>query len=200
MERKRLESAATDYSYLRGLFGIPLGVLAIVSALGNWEWGPFSHAWAFFVAVGLVAAMSLLINRYYKEHYGRVTLTKRQQVRTIAVSLLVAPLVIAGAFLLRSRVDWSLDLPVNPTAAMFAVLLLSGYAASVGLRAHHVAIWGSILVAALLPVWNGGDPSNIGLVMGGVGIIACGIFDHRLLARAFSHPDELRLEDSGVRA
>jgi hypothetical protein len=39
MERKQLESAAASYSYFKGLFAIPGGLLAIVSALGNWEWG-----------------------------------------------------------------------------------------------------------------------------------------------------------------
>ena len=35
------------------------------------------------------------------------------------------------------------------------------------LRAHHVIIWGSLLVAGLLPVW----------------VAATGIFDHSLLVR-----------------
>ncbi len=57
MERTRLESAATDYTYLRGLFGIPIGLTFILAALGNVGWGPLDHAWVFLVclaALGLV--------------------------------------------------------------------------------------------------------------------------------------------------
>ena len=73
MDRRRLQAAAAEYPYLRGLFGIPLGALFLVSALGNWEWGPFRHDWVFVAAVLAIAGVFALINRYYNDHYGRVT-------------------------------------------------------------------------------------------------------------------------------
>ena len=32
----------------------------------------------------------------------------------------------------------------------------------------------------MLPVWDGADPSNIGLVMRGVAVMLSGVLDHRL--------------------
>jgi hypothetical protein len=200
MERKKLESAAASYYYLRGLFGIPLGLLPVIAALGNWEWGPFRHAWFFIAAVLALAAACLPINRFYNEHYGRVTPSTRQQVRTVIVLIVVAPLSVGLSLLLRSRADWSLDLPVNATATSFALLMLAGYAAYTVLRPHHLIIFGSLLVAGLLPVWNGADPSNIGLALAGVAIMATGLFDHRVLVRTFGPAKALKLGNSNAGA
>jgi len=203
MERKTLESAAANYSYLRGLLSIPVGIVLIVAALGNWKWGPLRHAWVFVACVLAAGLAGLAITRYYSERYGRVTPSTRQQVRaSVAVSIGVALMVGVG-FLARSRASWSLDLPVNPTAAGFALFMLSYYALTVGLRAHHIIIWGSVLVAGLLPVWGGvslGDTGNIGLVIAGVAAIVTGIFDHRLLVRTFGSPQDLDLESGNARA
>lgn len=200
MERKKLESAAAEYSHLKGLFGIPAGLLAILLALGNWEWGPLRHTWVFLGAVLVLAAACLPINRHYNENYGRVTLSTRQQMRFAAVAIIGAPVFFGASLLARSRADWSLDLPVNPSAALFALLMLASVAVSVGLRVHHVIIWGAVLVAGLLPVWNGADPSNIGLVLAGVAIMATGVFDHRLLVRTFGSSKRLKLENSNAGA
>ena len=86
------------------------------------------------------------------------------------------------------QIDWSLDLPTNSTAAGFALIMLLYYAVTVGARAHHVVIWGAVLVAGLLPVW--GDvsqdtKSNIGLLVVGVAMIATGLLDHGSLKRSF---------------
>lgn len=200
MERKKLESAAASYAYLKGLYGIPLGLLPIVAALGNSAWGPLRHDWVFVAAVLVLAAACLPISRYYNENYGRVTLSAKQQVRTAIVVVVGAPLVFGASLLLRSRADWSLDLPVNPTAATLALLMLASYAAATVLRVHHLVIFGSMLVAGLLPVWNGADPSNIGLLLFGVAIMATGIFDHRLLVRTFGSSKSLKLENSNAGA
>src|SRR5215212_7337106 len=93
MDHTKLETAAAKYSWLRGLFHLPGGLLFIVAALGNWEVGPFAHTWAVPVAVVAIGAACLPISRYYNEHYGRLTPSTRQQVRGgIAV-------VVAAAFM-----------------------------------------------------------------------------------------------------
>lgn len=195
---ERLDPSTRAYSNLRGLFAIPLPLLMIVSALGNWEWGPLRHDWVFFGCVLVIGAACLLLSRYYNEHYGRATLSTRQQVKAAVVVIISGPIVFGGSLLARSRADWSLDLPVNPTAATFALLMLAWYATIVGLKAHHVIIWGALLVAGALPVWNGADPSNIGLVLAGVAVMATGVFDHRLLVRTFGSPKGLNLENSNA--
>jgi hypothetical protein len=188
MDRRQLQAAALEYPYLRGLFSIPVGLLCIVAALGNWAWGPFAHAWVFVAALLVVALICAAINRYYNERYGRVTPSARQQAKAAAAGALSVTLMIGLTTLLRSRASWSLDLPVNPIAAAFAALMLAYYALVIGLKPHHVVIWGSLLVAGLLPVWDGGDPGNVGLVLSGIALVLSGALDHLLLVRTFATP------------
>lgn len=191
MHRRNLETAAATYSYLRGLFFIPLGMLFILAALANWEVGPLGHIWAFPVAALVLGSACLPITHYYNENYGRVSLSARQQVRGAVAVLVGLAVMIGGSSLMRSQAGWSLDLPVNAIAVSFALIMLISYAIGMGLKAHHVIIWGALLVAGALPVWNGADPSNIGLVLAGVAVMANGVFDHRLLVRTFGSSERL---------
>ncbi len=200
MQRRNLETAAANYSYLRGLLAFPMGVLAILAALANWEVGPLRHVWAFPVAAAALGVLFLLITRYYNQHYGRLSPSTSQQVRAGVGVVLGLALVGGGSLLLRSRADWSLDLPVNPVAVTFALVMLMSYAIGVGLKAHHVIVWGALLVAGALPVWTGTEPSNIGLLLAGVALMVSGAFDHRLFVQTFGSPNVLDLEESDVRA
>ena len=188
MQRRALETAAANYSYLRGLLFIPVGALCILAALGNWEVGPLRHAWAFLVTALVIGVGYLAISRYYNERYGRLSPSTRQQVRASVAVVIGVAVMFGGSLLMRSRAEWSLDLPVNAIAVSFALVMLVSYAIGVGLKAHHVIIWGTLLVLGALPVWNGADPSNIGLVLAGVAIILSGVFDHRLFVRTFGPP------------
>ena len=200
MRRGNLEMAAANYSYLRGLLFIPVGALCILAALGNWEVGPLRHAWAFLVAALAIGVGYVAISGYYNEKYGRLSPSTRQQARAgIAVAIGVAVMFV-GSLLMRSRADWSLDLPVNAIAVSFALVMLVSYAIGVGLKAHHVIIWGTLLVAGALPVWSGADPSNIGLVLAGVALIASGVFDHRLFVHTFGPPKLLDHADGDAGA
>ena len=184
MDHTRLQSAAAEYPYLRGLAAVPLGFLFIVAALGNWEWGPLRHTWAFAGAILLIAAAWAAVNRFYNEHYGRVTPSVRRQRRAAAAAVLGVALMLGLTTLLRSRASWSLDLPVNAIPAAFGLLMLAYYALVAGLRAHHVLIWGALVVVGLLPVWDGADPSNVGLVLCGLAVMVNGVCDHLVLVRA----------------
>jgi hypothetical protein len=200
MQRRDLDTAAANYSYLRGLLFIPLGGLFILAALGNWQVGPLRHTWAFLLALGAIGLVYLAISRYYNEHYGRLTPSTRQQVRAAVGIAIAVALVLGGSLLLRSRADWSLDLPVNAVAVSFALLMLVSYAIGVGLKTHHIIIWGTLLVTGALPVWNGADPSNIGLLLAGVAVIVSGVFDHRLFVETFGPPHAVDHESSDVAA
>jgi hypothetical protein len=197
MDRKTLESAATDNAYLRGLLAVPLGLLFLVSALGNWSVGPFRHAWVFLVAVVLLAAVYLLINRYYNDTFGRATPSARQQSRLIVATLASIVIMVGVSTVLRSRAAWSLDLPVNPIAVAFAIVLLVGLIAAGGVKPHQAVILGLLAIAGLLPVWHGDDPSNIGLIMAGAAVLLIGILDHILLVRTLGPLDA---EDSNAGA
>jgi hypothetical protein len=200
MQPRDLETAAANYSYLRGLLFIPLGGLFVLAALGNCSVGPLRHAWVFVVAAAGLGLACLPISRYYNEHYGRLSPSTRQQVRGAIAAVLAVVVIVGGSLLLRSRADWSLDLPVNATAVTFALVMLISYGVGVGLKPHHVIIWGALLVAGALPVWNGADPSNIGLVLAGVAVMVSGVFDHRLFVDTFGPPAILDRENGDVAA
>jgi hypothetical protein len=183
MERKRLQSVAAEYPHLRGLFSIPVALLMIASGLGNLKWGPFSSNWAFFAFVGLAAVAAVACSRYYNENFGRVTLSRKAQIRGLAAAVVCVPLIVGGGM-----VDNNLDLPIWGFLAAWSVLMLVSYAASVGLKPHHIVLWGGMLIASLLPLWGGmsGDMrANAGLITAGLLGMVSGLFDHLLLVRSF---------------
>lgn len=201
MQRTRFESAAAENSQLRGLFAVPLAGLMILSALGNWAVGPLRHAWVFVACAALLAATCLPLARYYNEHYGRVTPSTRQQIRAAVAVVICLPVVIGGSLLLSSRASWSLDLPVNPTAISFALVMAAVYAMSIGLKAHHRIVFGTLLVVGLVPVWaHEGMSGNAGLLLAAVAVGAAGILDHRLLVRTFGSSHALDADHADVRA
>jgi hypothetical protein len=78
--------------------------------------------------------------------------------------------------------------------------MLAYYAIVVGLRRHHVVVWGGLLLTGLVPVWDGPDPSNVGLVLAGAAVVVNGVLDHRLLVRSFGSPGRLDLENGNAGA
>jgi hypothetical protein len=199
MDRKALESTARDYPYLQGLWVLPLGFLLVLTGISNLQRRPSGPVMLAIVGVGLVlsAVAMLLIARYYRDTYGAVTPTRGRNVRQ-AVALLawVVVLFVGGSGFL----FWSPASSVCVYAAAFAAATLVYYAILVGLKAHHVVIWGSILVAGLLPVWGflGADRDAVAMFPLGVALIASGVLDQRLLARAFAASQRSNLENSNV--
>ena len=188
MERGRLEGAGASYVHLRGVLAIPGGLLFILAALGNWQVGPFRHDWVFIACVLAIGGAYALIARAYRERYGRMTPSTEQQLRAAAAIALGFAVVLGGSLLLRSRAGFSLDLPVNAIAVTFAIVMLATYAIGGVLRPHHFAVYGTLLAAGALPVWHGEDPSNVGLVMCGACVVACGVLDHLAFTRSFPPP------------
>lgn len=199
MKRRSLESAAATYPYLQGLWALPLGFLIILTGISNLEQRPSEPLMLGILGGGLLlcGVAGLYISRYYKDHYGEVTPTKSRQVRHAVanVAWVVVLFVGAGKFLF-----WSIDSNFCVYASAFALATLVYYAILVGLRTHHVVIWGPLLVAGLLPIWGGlglnRDP--VAMMVGGVALMASGLLDQRLLTRAFGSFTSLNLEKSNV--
>ena len=188
MQRDELKRTAAIHTYLRGALAIPTGLLFVLAALGNWEVGPFRHHWVFIAGVLVLGGAYQLIALAYRRHYGRTTPSGEQQLRSAVAVVLAVIIVAGGSLLLRSRAPWSLDLPVNAIAVTFAIVMLASYAIGRVLRPHHAAVYGTLLVAGALPVWQGEDPSNVGLVLCGAAVIACGVLDHLAFTRVFGRP------------
>ena len=145
--------------------------------------------------MAVIAAAALLINRFYQDRYGQVTLTRRQQIRlTVASFILFAAGLVGGTIL-----DSSFDLPVSLFACSFALAMLAWFAICVGLRTHHIVIWGSLLIVGLFPVWgNLPDKVSVAWLPVGVATIAAGLFDHRTLVRTFGAPAAIAREHLDV--
>ena len=125
------------------------------------------------------------MNQYRCPHSGSHVRRARREVTELGV--------------VRER-DPRSDLPVNPIAVTFSILMLAGYAIGGVLRAHHVAVWGTLLVVGALPVWTGADPSNVGLVLCGAALIVCGVLDHLAFVRTFGPSELPQLGNGNARA
>ena len=199
MERKTLESTAAYYPYLQGLWANPLRA----GYDPHRDLEPPESAWGTRDAgdpvggLGLALLVTLAIARFYRERYGSVTPTRDRLVRQgIAVVAWVAVLFVgANQYLL-----WSPDSAMCIYGSAFALATLVYYAILVGLRPHHIVIWGIVFVAGLLPIWGtlGVDRDPMAMIPLGLALILSGILDQRLLARSFDSASRQNLESSHV--
>ena len=181
---------------MRGLLALPGGMVFILIGLGNLRWGPLRPMWVVPVCIVLLVAAALSIQRYYNDHYGRVTPSRRMQVRYAVASLAIVAALLGGPV-----VDFTLHLPVSVFAASFALAMLASFAVCVGLRLHHLIVWGALLVAGLTPVWGAlSDSVSVAWLPIGVATMAAGVFDHRALARRSGSAGGRNLESSNVGA
>jgi hypothetical protein len=201
MDRRQLESAGANYPYMhfQGLYGIPFGLLWFVIALSNLE-EQRVELWILGGCALLCLAALAGVSLYYQHHFGRVTPIRSRQVRYLVAAGAGFALYVAADQLGRTVLGRPPHEPVSTTAAAWALGMLVFYAATVGLRPHHIVIWGSLLVSGLLPVWGlGVDRDAMAFFPIGVATIASGFFDHRLLLRTFRSYEDLNLEDSNDR-
>lgn len=192
MERRPLASTAANYPFLLGLNGVPIGLLfALMVPVNLWR-GPSETVMlaVFGVGIALCFGACALIARYYREHYGRVTPTARRYARQ-AVGLAVWATALFGATKLVAADDQT----AGVVAVAFAAGLLAYSTILFGPRAHYFAVWGTLLVVGLLPIWGGlaVDWGSLGI---GVAFMASGLLEHRLLVRSLGFPTRLN-PDSG---
>jgi MFS family permease len=195
MDRKDVDTAVAENTHLRGLYGVLGGLLAIIAALSNDDRGP-SIRWFFGIAVLVLGLATFVTWRYYNKNFGRATPSSRDSWRSVVTMTIGVVVLIVGSLFLSSRASWSLDLPVNTTAMGMGWILLVAVAASVGIRPHHLFIYGALFIAGAIPVWErGGMSGNTGLYMAGAAMIVGGLLDHRLLVQRFGSATALEQED-----
>ena len=187
MERRQLESAAADFPYLQGLWTIPLGFGIIVAGISNLQARPTGIAAIALIVggLGIAAAAALLIGRYYRDHYGSVTPTRDRTIRQAVALVAWIAVLFVGA---NQALFWSPDGPQCIYASAFALATLTYYAILVGLRPHHIVIWGAVFVAGLLPIWGGlgVDRDALAMIPLGLATMVSGLLDQRLLARSMA--------------
>ena len=183
IEQKALKSSAANYPYLQGLWAIPMGFLTVLAGFSNLRRGPSMPVILAILGGGLVLCWvaSMRITRYYRNHYGTVTPTRSRHVRNAVALVAWIVVLFVGA---NKNLLWSPDSAVCVFAAAFSLATLVYYAILVGLRIYHVAIWGSVFVAGLLPIWAGlgEDRDAVAMFPLGIAFIASGLLDQRRLA------------------
>jgi hypothetical protein len=199
MDRRQLESAGANYPFysgIQGLYGIPLGLMYCFVALSNTSTKPLSP-WAVGGGVLLGALAFWAVNRYYQHRFGVVTPTRSRKVRTLVAAGAGFGVYIVAYQLARAVLGQPPRQPVSTMAATFALGMVVFYAMNTGLKAHHIVIWGSLLVAGLMPIW-GLDVNRdaIAYFQIGAASVASGLLDHRLLVRTFKSYQVLDLENT----
>ena len=202
MERREIESAALNYpqQYWQGLYAIPAGIGWFTIGLTNLKSQP-AASWFLVGGVLLCLGVWLCTARYYQNNYGRVTPTKGRQ-RRYSVAFFTSFAVFIGADQL-TRVIFGRppDRPMSSYAASWSLGMLVFFAMTVGLKLHHIVIWGSLLIAGLLPIWGVNvDRDAVASFPIGAATILSGLLDHRLLVHIFNSSRSSHLKNSNVRA
>jgi len=198
MTRTSLKSTVEAYPYLQGMWTIPLGIGIATAGLANLRAAPTGLPLVGLFGAGLLlaAAAASLISRHHARTYGRVTPTRQRQRRYGAAVVAWAAVLFVGA----NRYLWGDHPTLCLFATGFALATLVFYGLTVGVRAHHLVIWGLMAVAGLLPVWEplGADRDALAMLPLGAALVASGLLDQRLVARMLGParplPDALETE------
>jgi hypothetical protein len=198
MDRRQLESAGANYPYMhvQGLYGLPFGLIWFLIGLSNLEKEPVP-LWILGCCGLLALAALAAVTVYYQHNFGRVTPITRRQVRYAGAAVVGFAVYVGADQLGRAILGRPPQHPVSTVVAAWALGMLVFYAATEGLKAHHVIIWGSLLVAGLLPIWGlGVDRDALASFPIGAATILSGLFDHCLLVHTFRSYEGLNLEEN----
>ena len=175
MDRNNLVTAGQTWTYLRGLIGVPIGAVFLLAGFTDREWGPFGSPWLLWGGVLVCLAAGFLVDRWYRQNYGRVTPPAGTRVRDVAWTVFGVIAVIGFAV-----VDSLYDLPVNGYVTAYGLMMLGYIASSIGLKLRHAVVGGSLILVGLLPVWGGVDDVGLGLFPMGIATMVSGAIDHRV--------------------
>ena len=173
MDRNSLLAAGPTYTYLRGLLAVPIGIAFLLAGATYLELGPFGSLWVFWGGALACLAAGIAVDRYYRRHYGRVTPPRESRVKDAVWTVFGVVALIGFAVL-----DSIFELPVNGYVLAYALMMFGYIATSIGVKLRHAVVWGALLLAGLLPVWNGVDEISVGLLPMGIATVIGGLLDH----------------------
>lgn len=195
MDPRQLQSKAAAFPYLQGLLSVPIGLFLLAVGAGQVVRDP-AGPWL-MVGGALVALASYVpITRYYANHYGRISRNSSHQLKDVVMAVVGVVVIIGGTI-----VDENLDLPISGYAAAYALVMLLYVHLTIGLKVHHLLVWGGLLAVSVVPVWNSMGIERevpLSLLPMGIATIAAGLFDHALLVRTFGRPSDLSVDGNGA--
>lgn len=192
---RQIRTITKNYHALRGLQGVPFGILCLIVAWFELGWLHLPEQWinvgAYALLIGFVIALVLypLIGDYYDRLFGRVERVKRNALDTIIAVLGIAVLLLAGI-----RIDSNMNLPVSATGLALAIWFFICWWHTNAFRTHILILALMTAVLGLLPLAGFTSASKLflpghggyELVFGALLTIG-GLCDHLLLIEAFRH-------------
>ena len=199
MERRQLESTAADYPYLQGLWMIPLGIGIIVAGVSNLQSRPTGIGALALILGGLAIAgsASLLIARYYRDHYGSVTPTRDRTIRQAVAIVAWIAILFVGA---NQALFWAPDGPSasTPRPSRSRPWPITRSSSACGRTTSSSGVLSSWPGSS--PIWGGlgVDRDPLAMIPLGLAAMISGLLDQRVLARSLAVPTGDRLEGSRV--
>jgi hypothetical protein len=203
MDRDALEAAGRNYpyQYQHGLYGLPFGALLFLTGLSNLGLEGNGAIAAYATLLLVAATLFEAVRRYYRRTLGDVVLTRRAQRKYVVAAVAGFAVYIGTDQLGRALLGRPPEPPINLTLTTWALGTLTFHALSLGIRLHHLVIWGAAVVAGLLPIWGHGDDRDaIAFFPLAAATILSGLIDHVRLVRLYRSYPVVGVEDSHAAA
>ncbi len=190
---RRIRVVTKNYAVLRGLQGVPFGLLFLCMAAFELKWLSLPYGsldlavFIGFVLFLVFIAIHPTIGRYYDRMFGSVQQTSCNPLDRWITSLSFAVLITGGI-----RLDKTFNLPVSATGLAFALVLLTLWWQTNAFRTHLLVlaiVMGCVGLAPLMGFTAFHTlfiPGNGGYeLVFGVLLTIGGLCDHLLLLRTF---------------
>ncbi len=149
-ELRRIRIVTKNYAVLRGLRGVPFGLLFLLMAAFELGWLSLPDAsldpvtFIVFLMLLVFFAVNPIIDRYYDHLFGSVQQTSPNTLDQWIIGLVFAVLFVGGI-----RIDTTLTLPISATGLVLALLLLFRWWRTNAFRTHLLVL---TLVTAFLSI------------------------------------------------
>jgi hypothetical protein len=187
---KRMQIVTKNYRVLRGLQGVPFGLLLLVLASFELGWLHSSNLWVLALPIAFCGTLLLyrIIGNHYDRLFGYVQGIQGNKLNRILRSVVVLAL-LSGAV----HIDSTMHLPISVTGLALACMFFYRWKTTDTFRTHLLAMAFLMLWFSLLPLTAGFMPLSKSLIPGhggyelvmGLLLTVGGLCDHFLLIRTF---------------